>query len=199
MKKIIALSILMVLVFTAGTFAGSDMIGKTVEGTFPLHINGQIAPVECIVIDGKSYAPVRFVGEAAGYAVDFQNNQVYLVNPEATVSIQPKESVRGSDAVDYYKVKSGVIELNGPPASYIFRDNEIYYPVALFSRYYSWDGVNVVTITMPWGKSTSFNKANTYETGINGFSEKGRSYIGVSAVGLKAIVNDGQLWLDKAE
>lgn len=47
------------------------LIGRAIEGEFPVHINGKTLSNKAIVIDGTSYLPVREFGEAVGYDVKF--------------------------------------------------------------------------------------------------------------------------------
>lgn len=47
------------------------LIGKTIQGEFPVTVNGQPMGKKSIVVDGSSYLPVRAIGEATGYTVGF--------------------------------------------------------------------------------------------------------------------------------
>jgi len=54
------------------------IIGKAVEGTAAVKLNGQKLDKDSIIVDGSSYAPVRAIGEALGLNVDFKNSEVVL-------------------------------------------------------------------------------------------------------------------------
>lgn len=140
MKKILILTLAILLSFSAGAFAGSDMIGKAVEGTFPLHINGQQSPVECIVIEGKSYAPVRFVGESAGFVVDFKNNQVYLdkkpVEPKETTQPQGGDKVK-VDYLDATKVHFINLDIPDKIVTVQLLNGEYYINKGAFEKYFN--------------------------------------------------------------
>ncbi|WP_010276361.1 hypothetical protein [Paenibacillus senegalensis] len=47
------------------------MIGKVVDGVFPVKLNGQTLHTEAIVIEGTSYLPVRAFSETLGMEVRF--------------------------------------------------------------------------------------------------------------------------------
>lgn len=49
----------------------SDMIGKVVDGVFPVTVDGELLANEAIVIQGTSYLPVREFSETLGYEVSF--------------------------------------------------------------------------------------------------------------------------------
>lgn len=48
-----------------------NIIGKTVDGQFPVKINGQTIDNQAAVIEGTSYLPVRAIGDALNMDVSF--------------------------------------------------------------------------------------------------------------------------------
>lgn len=48
-----------------------NMVGKQVQGQFPVKVNGKELEVQAIVIDGTSYLPIRAISEALGKEVTF--------------------------------------------------------------------------------------------------------------------------------
>lgn len=48
-----------------------NMIGKQVDGTFPVKVNGSSLDKQAIVIDGTSYLPVRALGDALNMDISF--------------------------------------------------------------------------------------------------------------------------------
>ena len=58
----------------------TSMIGKTIESEYPVIIDGKELEVPAIVVDGRSFAPVRAIGEAMGLNVSFENQTVILTN-----------------------------------------------------------------------------------------------------------------------
>jgi hypothetical protein len=62
-----------VLSFTVSTQAAEiqSLIGRAVEGEFPVKVKGQKIENPAIVIDGTSYLPVRAIGDALNLAVSF--------------------------------------------------------------------------------------------------------------------------------
>lgn len=83
-KLLIGIMIGLIMSVPVTAFADEiqSMIGKVVEGTFPLKIDGQRAERDVLVIDGTSYIPVRAASELFGYDV--------LFNPEGEVVLQKK-------------------------------------------------------------------------------------------------------------
>jgi len=66
-----------------------SMIGKTVGAEYPVIIDGKVLEVPAIVVDGRSFAPVRAIGEAMGLNVSFENQTVILTNQT------PQEAEKG--------------------------------------------------------------------------------------------------------
>jgi hypothetical protein len=80
-KYLIGATVGVLLATTASVYADDfvpNLIGKTVEGTFKVKLNGNTVSKDAIVIDGSSYLPVRAAGEALGLNVNFKNNEVLL-------------------------------------------------------------------------------------------------------------------------
>lgn len=85
MKRIIfGILIGAVLTLTTSAYAEEieSMIGKVVQGSFPLTIDGKRAEKDVLVIDGTSYIPVRAASELFGYDV--------LFDPEGKVILEKK-------------------------------------------------------------------------------------------------------------
>lgn len=80
MKKIL-IGIMIGAVAATATSAYADvatMVGKVVDGSFPLIVNGQKAEKDAIVIEGTSYIPVRAAGELFGYDASFSDSKIIL-------------------------------------------------------------------------------------------------------------------------
>ncbi|KAI7257552.1 hypothetical protein KC345_g10767 [Hortaea werneckii] len=58
--------------------ASASLVGKTIQGEYTVNVYGKKLAVPAIVIDGKSYAPVRAIGELAGYKVSVQGKIISL-------------------------------------------------------------------------------------------------------------------------
>lgn len=73
MKKfLLGLSIGFMLSIPIGAHAQiASMIGKVVDGVFPVKVNGNSIENSAIVIEGTSYLPVRAMGDALGMDVSF--------------------------------------------------------------------------------------------------------------------------------
>lgn len=80
MKKYVAVFLAgAVFVLSASAFADDikSLVGKKIQGEAVVELNGQALDT-AIIVDGKSYAPVRVIGEAAGYDVSMQNKKIIL-------------------------------------------------------------------------------------------------------------------------
>lgn len=80
MKKIaagvIAGAILMVGAQALG--ASSSLVGKAIQAEYTVKVYGKKLADPAIVIDGKSYAPVRAIGELAGFKVSVNGKTISL-------------------------------------------------------------------------------------------------------------------------
>lgn len=52
-----------------------SLVGKVVQGTFPVTIEGKLLSEQAVIIDGKSYFPVKSLGDAVGYEAKFDSIQ----------------------------------------------------------------------------------------------------------------------------
>lgn len=82
MKKLITTisAVLLVVLAATGVIAASsdNLVGKAIQGVFPVTVNGTALSQQAIVIDGTSYLPVRAVADALNLNVSFENNTVIL-------------------------------------------------------------------------------------------------------------------------
>lgn len=121
MKKFIAGAIfgaaLMVGVTAYADVQG--MVGKVVDGVFPVKIEGQTLENEAIVIEGTSYLPVRELAEKAGYEVSFDMEEGIGLKKEVppVKESNSKEVVQDEKAIeeqipalDFYRVKINALE-----------------------------------------------------------------------------------------
>lgn len=80
MKKIaagfLAGAILMVSAQALG--ATSTLVGKKIQAEYTVNVYGKKLVDPAIIIDGKSYAPVRAIGELAGYKVSISGKNISL-------------------------------------------------------------------------------------------------------------------------
>ncbi|WP_189028829.1 hypothetical protein [Paenibacillus albidus] len=99
MKKMtagfIAGALLMVSAQALGS--SSSLVGKKIQAEYTLTVYGKKLADSAIVIDGKSYAPVRAIGELAGYNVSVAGRNISL-NEKSTVS-PGKSADKGGNAV----------------------------------------------------------------------------------------------------
>lgn len=81
MKKVIVSFFAGVLVAVGTSAAYADvasMIGKRVDGQFPLKIGGELSEVPAITIEGVSYIPLRAAGELFGAKVAWMDGEITM-------------------------------------------------------------------------------------------------------------------------
>ncbi|TQR97305.1 hypothetical protein [Paenibacillus ottowii] len=90
MKKYVA-GFLAGALFTIGATSFADeiqsLVGKKIQGETAVSVNGKSID-KAVVVEGKSYAPVRSVAEAAGMKVQFGKEGISL-SDESTKEIKP--------------------------------------------------------------------------------------------------------------
>ncbi|MNC16408.1 hypothetical protein D3C76_91070 [compost metagenome] len=86
MKKLAAgfLAGAVLMVSTQAIGASTSLVGKTIQAEYTVNVYGKKLADPAIVIDGKSYAPVRAIGELAGYKVSLSGK---------TISLDEKENI----------------------------------------------------------------------------------------------------------
>jgi len=166
MKKFFVGIIVGVILSMAVPAMAESILGKPVEGTFPVYLLGEKLSKDAIVINSTSYLPVRAVSEALGYQVRFENNQVLL---------ERKQDNTGNKTL-HYKINSNVLPIRNesPDIPSFEKDGEIYISTSVLEKNYA---------------------ENLYEEGrLHRFS--GRMFIKISDFGLKAVIRDGVMWLE---
>lgn len=88
MKKVVAAFLAGALMMVSVQAFGSSIsqIGKKIQTEYTVTVDGQKLTVPAIAVDGKSYAPVRAIGEAAGYDVQVSGKSISLNKESAAVS-----------------------------------------------------------------------------------------------------------------
>lgn len=174
MRKVVLGFVLGVIMAMASPVAGDTVIGKQVQTTFPLIIDGVRATRNVIVVDSTSYLPVRAAGEIFGYNVDFINNQVVLERKSNTVENREYKS---------YPVRSNTYNI-GEPEMYYMENGEWYFPAyQTFGAYISRAGEQWI-VTLP------------NRDPVPALIEAARIWIKLSDLGIKPELRDGVLWLD---
>ncbi|WP_150274698.1 hypothetical protein [Paenibacillus tepidiphilus] len=88
MKKAVAgfLAGAVLMVGTQAIGASGTLVGKTIEAEYTVKVYGKKLADPAIVINGKSYAPVRAIGELAGYKVTVSGKTISLDEKRASVA-----------------------------------------------------------------------------------------------------------------
>lgn len=204
-KYIIGLTLGIVL--TLGFSVGADsLIGKTVQTTLPLVIEGERAEQDVIVIEGSSYVPLKFAGEIFSYDTSYnsENKEVHMqkkINKDNTdiVNINDeKEKNMGIDNNLNITMKSSIMlskklnrENNESEFDYFVIDENIYVAASFFSNFATWDSkLQIVTITLPDDNPINLLANKEYFKDIDSFIHQGRIFIKLSALGLKADIQE---------
>ncbi|WP_438444436.1 hypothetical protein [Gorillibacterium sp. sgz5001074] len=202
MKKAAAGFLAGVLLTMSATAYADDIqsaIGKLVDGTYPLVIDGKKAAKDVIVVDGTSYLPVRAAGELFGYDVDFVKEQVVLTKKK-TSSNGTSGSSDGTGAsaggaggsvsengvpLGPVSVKTSLFTVGQSKATLTERDGTLYISALVFEKYLSATSTTV-TITLPGRSKLEFPYNAEYKTGVAGYNENGL-FVKLSALGLSAV------------
>jgi chromosome segregation ATPase len=65
------------------------MIGKRVDGQFPLKIDGKLSEIPAITIEGVSYIPLRAAGELFGAQVSWLDGEIIMEKINKNVGVLP--------------------------------------------------------------------------------------------------------------
>lgn len=88
------------LAITSTTYADEikSMVGKNVQGEFPVYINGLELDTSAVVIDGTSFLPVRKISEYTNYDIGFDENKkvITLSNETNEIAISYKRQTTES-------------------------------------------------------------------------------------------------------
>lgn len=126
----------------AGSVYGADIIllGKTIQGQTPVYLDGEKLD-DAIIVDGKSYGPIRKIGEASGNTVSFEEGEIHLnsVSPSTTQqsgddaviesTVSKEEQLKSIE--HEILIKKAVIEMTkdalrlSPNASQQYKDEQI--------------------------------------------------------------------------
>lgn len=116
MKKLIIGTIFGFILATAASANAegvTKLIDQVVQGVFPVTVEGTSIG-EAVVIDNKTYLPVREFGEAVGYTVSFTEAREVVLTKNAgpgPVSPTPTEPVTSPDNSAAEKRASHILEL----------------------------------------------------------------------------------------
>lgn len=84
MKKVVSAFLAGALMMVSVQAFGDSIsqIGKKIQTEYTVTVDGQQLTVPAIAVDGKSYAPVRAIGEAAGYDIAVTGKYITLTTKE---------------------------------------------------------------------------------------------------------------------
>ncbi|MEK5024779.1 hypothetical protein [Paenibacillus sp. FSL M7-1046] len=91
-----------VLTLSSTVFADdiSELIGKKVEGTAKVNLNGSVIG-SAVIINGSTYAPIRVIGQATGLDVGYEKGVVRLNSPDISETPKKTADVLNAEIVLY--------------------------------------------------------------------------------------------------
>jgi parvulin-like peptidyl-prolyl isomerase len=92
MRKVIVSFVagILVAIGTSAAYAEvTSMIGKRVDGQFPLKIDGELSEIPAITIEGVSYIPLRAAGELFGAQVSWLDGEIIMEKINKNVGVLP--------------------------------------------------------------------------------------------------------------
>lgn len=184
--------------------AVENLIGRVVEGVFPVKVNGVQIEKQAIVIDGTSYLPVRAIGDALGLDVTFDadlgigltqkkvGGVMPTQQPTETQKIKPLILNKIKNSMSKVSLKDGgnfaLIELDG---------NQYVSLVSLAGQYViDWEIPNAI-FHNEGQPDITVSISDAYQPNIDGFFIGGTAYVKLSIFGLKAHVDGDTLVIEK--
>jgi hypothetical protein len=183
--------------FLAGILAGGilmantpvfadTVIGKAVQGTLPLYVNGSRVDQDLIVIDGTSYIPLK----AAAGLLDYD---IQWMEKERQVVMNRKSAKKESPRLTCRVVSSYVVEGDANEEG-VYVDGEAYAPLAHFRQYVTWRKPTV-TVKLPNQEAINIDIERAYVSGCDGFTGD-RTYLRIGALGLTWEYRDGTIVIE---
>lgn len=179
-------------------YAGEvNMIGKVVDGVKPFFINGKRANQDVLIIQRRSYIPAKAASDLFGYDIDFINNEVHMQSKKFKGLTPFEQALKG---MNYYLYKSN-LDLNlgeETTGNLLEIDGNQYIKLTpAFSNHLIWDA-NTGIATVEYNNHTvTGQKTGVYVKDIDLIQISGYLHIRLSALGLKAVLRDNVLWIEK--
>lgn len=188
MKRFLAgLVVGAILSVGGGALAANTLVGRTIQETYPIFINGKRLDHDAIGINGVSYIPTRDATTLFGYEVKWDpvKFEIHLNTP----TIDRPEVIR-------YPVHSSVdLAVNTrEEAMTITRDGNLYVYMNMFGKYVTWKKP-VVTFAFP-GDNLSVQAPEEYVVGADGFIYNGTVYVKASLFPVIISIRDGTLYVE---
>lgn len=160
-----------------------NILGKIVDATMPLYIDGQKAEKDLIIIEGTSYAPMRAAAGLFGYEIEYVPDK-----KEVTMTQSLEKKIQSISARNQLKP-------NLNRTDYMIYENEIYVPAATIgAEVADWDGTTL-TLSLN-GITITGTRESKLENGDPTGAYGGTFYVKLSALGLKGILQNGELIIE---
>lgn len=171
------------LTISSTVIAENDsIVGKIVEGTMPLFIDGNRADKDLIVVDGTTYAPMRSASSYFGYNIEYipDKKEVSMVRSiEKSIKLIPVMNL---------------LNPNIEKTNYMVYENEIAVAISAVGGEAQWDG-ELLTLTMN-ENTINGTKSSRLENGDPVGLYEGSFYVKLSQLGLKGTLNNGKLIIE---
>lgn len=133
-KRICAALIIGAAVFSTGQAFADDLnrlIGKKVDNVRPLYIDGERSPQDVLIIQGRSYLPVRSALSMFGYEVDYKDGNVTvdkIKEPQNEEQKAPPQQEKPKENTNQPPVYYGIIteEMIDWEMEYLKMHEEVY-------------------------------------------------------------------------
>lgn len=209
MKKILigmVIGFILSFSFTAYAAEIKDIVGRKIQGMFPVKIDGKMLEVPAIVIDGTSYLPLKLTAQTLGYDVSFDKVKGIELKSKGgeTVATQGTkewliEKIKTAQVETNYKVKSKSLPIEKAENrfTYLELDGNSYMDLVPISEYVQWKESKLI-VKLPdretIEKTVAANQAYTKD--IDVFIFKGRIYAEYSAIGLTTTLVGDTVWIE---
>ncbi|KIL39658.1 hypothetical protein SD70_18625 [Gordoniibacillus kamchatkensis] len=217
MKRYITGGIAGFLIATAASAHAADvvsLVGKTIQGAFPIQIDGKPLDAPAIVVDGTSYLPVRAFGEATGYDVSFDADLGIALKKKEAPAPQPQPSpaapatppaaqAPGDIKAGYKAISTVILSRDGEKLKKSSGKFDIiqvngaqYVSLITLSSFYtvSWREP-LVELSLDGQTVTRVPTGTAYSKGSGAFTYDGAIYVNLSQLGLEATVSGDTLVL----
>lgn len=135
MKKLVALTLCIILLFTICSFANDIQI--TVDG------ETKVPAVAPVIINGNTMVPVRFIAELFGCEVSWDaNTQTVVIISKEAIELRNKITLAEFDTIQVGMTYEQVVNIIGGPGekTYEYDFGESEYLSYRYSRIYNWEG-----------------------------------------------------------
>ncbi len=162
-------------------------LGDAIAKFVPVVVDGKTLDVRGALLNSERVVlPVRALGEALGYEVEWVDNTVILKKPSAEIPQLNDMTC---------SVKSEYFDTNSAGHRCVHVGDEWYIPITTLPHYVERSSDTEGTVSIPNVGAVNYNKTAKYEAGCNAFVDRGIIYVRVGALNLTATLEGNVLTL----